>query len=145
MPAEYQIYDHWREVPKEKWPWPNFTPFEMRCRSTDRLIVVPAFMDRLQGLRTQLGKPLMVSSAFRDPSYNAKVSKTGRTGPHTTGRAVDLLVYGERAYHVAGLAYAAGFTGIGPHQKGSYNQRFIHLDDLEPMLNEHRSNIWTYP
>ena len=144
MAADYDIYDHWRDVPTDKWPWPNFSPFEMRCRSTDRLIVVRAFMDRLQGLRTQLGKPLLVSSAYRDPSYNAKISKTGRSGPHTTGRAIDLLVWGERAYHVNGLAYAVGFTGIGPHQKGPHNQRFIHLDDLEPMLNEHRPNIWTY-
>lgn len=144
MPAEYQIYGHWREVPKDKWTWPNFTPFELRCRGTDRLIVVPAFMDKLQGLRTQLGKPLLVSSGFRDPGYNAKVSSTGRTGPHTTGRAIDLLVYGERAYHVAGLAYAVGFTGIDLRQLGSFNQRFIHLDDLDTVLNTHRPNTWTY-
>ncbi|KKL46568.1 hypothetical protein LCGC14_2344220 [marine sediment metagenome] len=144
MAAEYQIYDHWRDVPKDKWPWPNFTPFEMRCRGTDRLIVVPAFMDRLQGLRTLLGKPLLVSSAYRDPSYNAKVSSTGRMGPHTTGRAIDLLVYGERAYHVAGSAYAAGFTGIGLRQEGAFNHRFIHLDDLDTVLNAHRPTVWTY-
>ena len=134
------FYKNWQEVPSEEWPWPNFTPFEMRCRGTGRLVVVSTFMDRLQRLRSELGKPLVVSSGYRDPEYNDEVSSTGLDGPHTTGRAVDLLVYSETAYHVVGLAYIEGFVGIGLHQKGAFRRRFIHLDDLK----DFRPGIWTY-
>lgn len=94
-------------------------------------------MARIQMLRDAYGKPLGVSSAARCPTHNAKVSKTGLTGPHTTGRAVDLSVDRADAYRVLALALSMGFTGIGVQQKG--DGRFIHLDDL-PGANR----LWSY-
>lgn len=114
-------------------------------RGRSPLKVAPDFLDRLQLLREQLAFPLRVSSGYRSPAYNEKVSASGRTGPHTTGRAVDLLIYGERAYHAIALAPSLGFTGIGVSQKSPMGRRFLHLDDLDTSGGLHpRPRLWSY-
>ena len=101
------------------------------------------FMEMLEDLRVWLGKPIILSSAFRCPSYNNKISTTGYNGPHTTGQAVDILVHGVQAVDVLRAAFVFGFTGIGLRQKGSLGGRFIHLDSLtEPDFP--RPRVWTY-
>ena len=104
----------------------------------------PEFMARLIGLRQAFGWALPVSSAFRCPDHNANVSATGRTGPHTTGRAVDIRIHGAAAYKLVELAYRFGITGIGVGQKGPHDSRIIHLDDLGPSPAGPRPWIWTY-
>jgi len=136
-------YEHWQLVKEATWRWPNFSPLELRCRGTNKLLVIPDFLDRLQALRDKVGS-LLVSSGYRSPAYNKKVSSTGKSGPHTTGRAVDLLIYGKKAYDVIVLAESFGFTGIGISQRGPYKKRFIHLDDLQDPVNGHRPWIWSY-
>ena len=100
------------------------------------------FMERIEKLRIQFGKPMTVTSAARCPEYNAKVSSTGLTGPHTTGRAIDFGISRGDAYAVLRLALIAGFTGIGVAQKGP--SRFLHLDDLEQDEGQPRPTIWSY-
>lgn len=132
------------ELPHE-WSWKNFSPKEMACRGSDSLLIVRPFMDRLQAFRDSLGFSFPVTSGYRSPEHNKKVSSTGSNGPHTTGRAVDINVWGERAYLVLTNAAKFGFTGIGSNQKGSIlTKRFIHLDDLEPSMGRHRPTTWTY-
>lgn len=99
------------------------------------------FMAKLDSLRGILGEPLKLSSAYRCPEYNAQVSKTGETGPHTTGKAVDVLCSGKLAYKVIGLATAMHFNGIGVSQKGLHEDRFIHVDDIN---NDLRPWCWSY-
>lgn len=126
-----------------EWRWANFTPAEMACKGTGRLLIVPAFMDRLQRLRTAFGKPMPITSGYRTPEYNSAVSRTGRDGPHTHARAVDVAVSGGDALDLVRLALAHGFTGIGIKQHGPHAGRFIHLDDLT--APEHpRPRIWSY-
>ena len=125
--------------------YPNFARHEFVCPcGCGQALMVPAFMDRLQGVRTEIGVPLVVSSGFRCPDYNAQVSSTGRNGPHTLGRAVDLAVRGPLARRVVGLAIARGFTGIGIRQHGDHNGRFVHLDDLNGEYPGPRPWIWSY-
>lgn len=100
------------------------------------------FMDKIEGLRVAYGRPLSVSSAARCPAHNAKVSGTGRTGPHTTGRAIDLRVSHADAWHLLSLAMRYGFTGIGVQQKGG--GRFLHLDDLPNAEGQPRPTVWSY-
>jgi uncharacterized protein YcbK (DUF882 family) len=100
------------------------------------------FMDRLEALRNQIGKPMVLSSAYRCPVHNAAVSGTGDNGPHTTGRAVDVLIRGTEALRLVAKAIELGFTGIGVKQKGG--ARFIHLDDLHPKIGGPRPWIWSY-
>jgi zinc D-Ala-D-Ala carboxypeptidase len=134
------IYASWRDVPE--WRWPNFRPDELACKGSGSILVVPAFLDRLQRLRAAYGKPMRVSSGYRSPEHNAKVSSTGATGPHTTGRAVDIAVSGADAFKLLRYAVGYGFTGIGFQQKGPHATRFIHLDDIEDW--NIRPTVWTY-
>ena len=101
-----------------------------------------SFMERIEKLRIQYGKPMRVTSAARCPEYNAAVSSTGGTGPHTTGRAIDLGVSRGEAWTVLRLAMIAGFTGIGVAQKG--DGRFLHLDDLGNADGQPRPTVWSY-
>jgi uncharacterized protein YcbK (DUF882 family) len=106
------------------------------------MLLAQDFMDKVEGLRVAYGRPLRISSAARCPEHNAKVSGTGRTGPHTTGRAIDLAVSHAEAWHVLSLVMRYGFTGIGVQQKGS--GRFIHLDDLPNAEGQPRPTVWSY-
>ena len=58
----------------------------------------------------------IVSSGYRCPEYNDQVSSSGLTGPHTTGRAVDVVCSGD-ALKIMELAIKHGMTGIGVSQK----------------------------
>lgn len=121
--------------------WPNFTQDELSCHGSGACEMNEAFMDKLQELRDLYGKPMIVTSGYRSPAYNAKVSGTGTTGPHTTGKAADIAVSGMDAYLLAQLAFKMNFTGIGISQKGP--KRFIHLDMLAPPAFP-RPAVWTY-
>ena len=125
------------------WRWHNFTADEMRCRcGCGRADMSPLFMDVLQTIRMQYGKPMRVSSGYRCPSHNAKVSSTGPGGPHTTGKAVDILVSGKDAHTLLQLCMAhMDVTGIGVSQKGAHDSRFIHIDTIEEGL---RPWLWSY-
>lgn len=100
------------------------------------------FVRELDELRHRYGKPLIVSSGYRCPAHNAKVSGTGRTGPHTTGKAADLLVDRGDAFQLLRLAMGMRFTGIGLQQKGG--GRFIHLDNLPNAPGQPRPTCWSY-
>jgi uncharacterized protein YcbK (DUF882 family) len=101
------------------------------------------FMWRIERLRVVFGKPLKVSSGARCPEYNAKVSATrSRTGPHTTGRAIDFAVSHADADKLLGLSYQLGFTGRGVNQKGA--GRFVHFDDLPDAPGQPRPHLWSY-
>ena len=126
-----------------KWHWNNFSVDELKCKGTgkypDMTPEIAAFMDRLQGIRDVAKFPLIISSGYRAPEHNSRVSKTGKTGPHTTGRAVDIAIRGEEAFVLVRLAMLHGMTGVGISQKGK--TRFIHLDDL---TDGPRPRIWSY-
>ncbi len=110
--------------------WECFSDNELRCKcGCNRNDIDPGFMDKLVVIRKAVGFPMILSSAYRCPEYNRKVSSTGPDGPHTKG-AVDVLVFGSKAYAVMAAAFRHGMTGIGVSQKGTHAKRFIHLDDL---------------
>lgn len=121
-------------------------PQSLSCKADGSLNVDEALLDEVELLRTAAGNlPLVVSSCWRTPAYNATVSSTGLTGPHTTGKAMDILCYGARAFQLMKLASGMRFTGIGFNQKGPQEQRFLHLDLIQPGdLKNPRPNIWTY-
>ena len=99
-------------------------------------------MDDLESLRLAYGKPLKVNRGYSCPARNAKVSTTGESGPHTTGRAVDLAVSGGWVNVLLAEATKLKFTGIGLKQHGPHEGRFLHLDTIH---EGPRPNTWTYP
>jgi uncharacterized protein YcbK (DUF882 family) len=133
----------------KEWPadagfrWPNFSRVEVMCKCGCENVPDPVFLDTLQAIRQDLGFGLTVTSGARCPEYNARVSKTGRSGPHTTGMAADIGVMGGRAFELVSCAVEHGVTGLGIKQKGDHLGRFIHIDML-PTNTGKREWIWSY-
>lgn len=122
--------------------WRHFNEAEFACQHCGKNLIDHAFVTELDDLRHHLGFALPISSGYRCPEHNAKVSSTGLTGPHTTGRAADIAVSHARAYDVLQTAMMMKFTGIGIQQKGG--SRFIHIDNLPNAPGQPRPTIWSY-
>jgi zinc D-Ala-D-Ala carboxypeptidase len=131
------------DIQEVDWKWPHFTRNEMKCKGNGECRMDPAFLDMLETLRLDSNMPLHVTSGYRSPEHNAKVSKTGLTGPHTTGRAVDIAISGKDAWALLIDVFEFGFYGIGINQKGPVESRIIHLDILEAP-DYPRPRVWTY-
>lgn len=132
-------------IPPGTWRWPHFDPrTEWACKGTGRIVIVPAFLDLLEELRLRVGFALPVNSGYRSPEHNQRVASSGDDGPHTTGQAADIRVYGTQALAVLAAAMKLGFTGFGLQQQGPTHKRFIHLDDLVSEGSRVRPALWTY-
>lgn len=101
--------------------YPNFEKSEFDCKETGESGMTHDFMFRLQLLRSEYGKPMIVNSGFRSVKHSIEIKKQ-KGGTHTKGVAVDILADGKARYKIAELAFKYGFTGIGIHEN------FIHLD-----------------
>ena len=122
-------------VPHE-WPWPNFFPKELACGHCGALRISFGLMGRLQALREILDRPVIISSGYRCPEHNQKVSTTGPNGPHVQGLAVDIIANQRETYQILRYVHLFGFRGVG------IGKGFIHLDIIQA---EPRPNVWTYP
>lgn len=122
-------------------PWTYFTLEEFECHcGCGKALMDTDFVDILDEMRGLMGVPFIITSGYRCPKYNKEVSTTGETGPHTTGKAVDLALNRENAYTLL-MIVPPEITGIGIAQKGPDNTRFIHLDALETGV---RPTVWSY-
>ena len=119
----------------------NFSNEELSCSCCGDNLMEASFLHKLQSVRDAFASPMHVSSAYRCPEYNDRVSSTGESGPHTTGRAVDIFVSGQDALRFVTIAIENGMTGIGISQKGDYASRFVHMDDLTDGVRPH---MWSY-
>jgi len=119
-----------------------FNLSEFNCKHCGKNKMDQAFLLEVDELRSRYGKPLVVVSGYRCSFHNSKVSSTGLTGPHTTGRAVDLAVDRGDAVRLLKIALEMQFTGVGVQQKGA--GRFIHLDNLPNAPGQPRPSIWSY-
>ena len=129
--------------------WNNYDDFTAgeftcKCGTCGGNPMHPEFLDKLQAIRTEVGFPLHITSGYRCPDYNATVSSTGLSGPHTTGSACDIQVSGENALRVLEAALAVGMTGVGLSQKGPHSSRFVHVDNLTRTATRPRPWLWTY-
>lgn len=122
--SEFIIADHYSQVPPDDWPC-SFSPAEIASRGDGSIRISRALMDRLQALRTRIGAPIIVNSAYRVPVHNRKIG--GAKGSfHTRGLAVDCSMANHDPEAFEAAARACAFTGFGfyPPKKGN----FIHLD-----------------
>lgn len=106
--------------------YPNFSADEFRCKETGALKVDEEFLARLQALRDDFGKPMIITSGYRAPEHSIERKKP-QPGRHTHGDAVDIALRGSEAFDLIATAIRLGFTGIGVSQKDGL-ARFIHLD-----------------
>jgi len=123
----------------------NFSENELSCSCPCKENGMEPFtLNLLQELRDLYGKPISLSSAYRCATHNSKVSKSGKSGPHTTGKAVDIRCFGTEAHEILRLALSIGFTGIGVSQKNKHKPaRFIHIDTISS-TKANRPWTWSY-
>lgn len=124
-------------------PWPNFAFSELKCKcgtckSTGREMA-PDFMAKVQALRSILGRPMVVTSAYRCPGHPEEREKT-QPGEHTTGRAIDIACDGKLAHEILSVAFSLGFRRIGVSQRAGKG-RFVHLGDSSYFPGP---TVWTY-
>jgi hypothetical protein len=117
------FYTHWRDVPATAWRWPNFSPAEIACRGTGKLLVNEAALDALQALRVRLGKPLIIRSAYRSPEHNRAVGGA-KASKHMEGIAFDVSMANHDPEGFEAAARAVGFRGFGFYPRSG----FIHVD-----------------
>ena len=126
--------------------WTYFSLEELKChcgecKSTGNEMD-NQFMQMMVIIRQKVEFPLPVTSGYRCPVYNNKVSSSGFHGAHTLGKAMDVAVRGVQALAVLKEALALNIGGIGIKQKES--NRFIHLDSCTPADGLPRPMIWSY-
>ena len=116
-----------------------FTRAELVCKcGCGREEMDAKFMAKVNSIRSTLGRPFIVNSAYRCPEHNHKVSNTGFQGPHTTGRAIDIRADARLKFQIANEAIKLGITRIG------FGKSFIHIDDLSESSGFDGRVIWTY-
>lgn len=127
-----------------RWRWPNFTPSEFACSHCGEQRMRESTLDRLQQLRTQLGRPLIITSGYRCRQHPTEAKKVSGPGAHAFGCAVDIRAVGTEALAIVRLALPLGFTGIGISQRHAV-PRFVHLDDAQPdEFGLVRPTMWSY-
>lgn len=122
--------------------WKYFDPSidtKLRCScGCGRMEMNDTFMKKLDSVRERAGFGFRVTSGYRCPTYNSKVSSTGERGPHTTGRAVDIAAASSTMrLAIIEAAQKEGFRRFG------VAKTFIHLDDLKES-DGFPEGIWSY-
>ncbi len=114
-------YEHWGLVPVNRWRWKYFTPKELASKGNGSIKILEHALDKLERVREQLGRPLVINSAYRDPEYNARIGGA-RMSRHKVGDAFDISLKGQDRHKLHRLCKDAGFTGFGLYKT------FLHVD-----------------
>jgi len=118
-----KVYRSWQDFPMDQWRWPSFSPQELASKGEGELLIDEDSMDKLQALRNVLGKPMLITSAYRSAAHNAAV-KGARNSQHRKGKAFDVMMTNQDPAAFERAARANGFTGIGHYPKSG----FMHID-----------------
>lgn len=112
--------------------WKYFKIEEFACRHCGENHVDEASVDKLDLMREEAGFPFHINSGYRCPDHNEAVSKTGRFGPHTTGKAFDIAAMDSwTRLRIMELALAQGARRVGL-AKGFVHVDFLGLSDGFP-------------
>ncbi len=114
------IYSHWTLAPWDAKRWPNFLPHEFACPESGEFYWWPEFFDKIQAVRTALGKPIVINSAHRSFWYNQRIGGAPRSEHKKL--ALDISLHGHNRFHVLSACRAVGFTGTG------YYSTWLHVD-----------------
>jgi len=117
---------------------PFFDEKEFQCKcGCGRVDMDLIFIDRLTRARKLAQIPFYITSGFRCPEHNQKVT-TSNNSPHLYGVAADIRAGNSRdRFIIIDSALKAGFKRIG------IGALFVHLDIHQ---DEHKTQnvIWTY-
>jgi hypothetical protein len=115
------LYAHYSHIPVHAWHYRWFTPRELASKGDGSLLVDHDAISKLERMREILGKPLIITSAYRDPLHNARVGGAPMS-MHRFGRAFDIASQGRVRQELYQAAVEAGFTGFG------FYNTFLHVD-----------------
>ena len=102
--------------------YPNFKAYEFDCRHTGKNEMKHQFMQVLQAIRREYGRPMRVTSGYRHPTHPVEARKLRSDGEHTRGMCCDIACdNGHDRYRLVELALKHGITRIG------IAKSFIHL------------------
>ena len=100
----------------------NFKSEELACSCCGEEHIQQWALDKLQGVRNAVGRPLIITSAYRCENHPVE-SRKKKAGTHNQGIAFDIHVSnGAERYQIITQGLLAGATGIG------VAKTFIHLD-----------------
>jgi hypothetical protein len=116
-------YEHYTDVPMASWRWSSFSPREIACKGTGKVLVNADALDKLQALRDRLRKPLILTSAYRSPEHNRAVGGA-KNSMHMQGIAFDVRMDNHDPHEFEAAARAVGFTGFGYYPRSG----FMHID-----------------
>lgn len=116
-------YAHFTEVDPRDWRWPSFSPREIASKGEGELLIDDHALDKLQALRDRLGKPMLITSAYRSAAHNKRVGGA-KNSKHLDGEAFDVRMENHDPHEFEAAARAVGFTGFGYYPKSG----FMHID-----------------
>lgn len=108
-------------MPNSDWHWPHFKPEEIACKGDGSILIIPEALDKLELLRKEVGRPLIINSAYRSPSYNKEIGGS-HNSQHLLGLAFDISLKGHDREIITKCAQEVGFMGVGQYDT------FIHVD-----------------
>jgi zinc D-Ala-D-Ala carboxypeptidase len=123
-------YSHYDLVPLDEFKrrWPDFSPKEIRCRGSQGVTINPVALDAMQKLRTRLGRPCIVTSAWRSKRHNDNIDGA-KNSQHLGDNwsAFDVLMQNHDTAEFERVARDCGFLGIG-HYPNPQTGGFMHID-----------------
>lgn len=103
----------------------NFNPesdARMACRCCGALGIKQEALDKLQKVRDEYGKPMVLTSGYRCEKHPSEARKKA-PGQHYKGTAFDIRVSnGAEAHALMKLAFKHGATGV------ALGNGFVHMD-----------------
>lgn len=124
-----------------EWPWPNFSPEELACKHCQSLPeeLDLELLDKLEILRSVMGKPIRINSGHRCRMHNLAVG--GAPYSQHKGLAVDIALQQHNPLELYKTCVSLGFLGIG------LGGTFIHLD-MRRKIDGHQParklTVWYY-
>jgi len=102
--------------------YPNFKKAEFDCKHTGENNMQHEFMEKLQAIRREYGKPMQIMSGFRSVKHPVEARKSHSNGEHTQGFCADVLCNnGADRFRLIQIALKHGITRIG------VAKTFLHL------------------
>ena len=117
--------------------YPNFSASEFACKHTGQNDMKHEFMEVLQLVRADFGRPMKITSGYRHWTHPVEARKGHTTGEHTRGTCCDVACTdGRERFDLVNLALKHGITRIG------IAKNFVHLGIGGPGLPVRV--IWEY-
>ena len=105
----------------------HFKASEFFCKDGSPVVFIDfELVDLLEAIRFHFGKPVIINSGYRTPSYNSKIGGA-KESQHMFGTAADIHIKGVSQAEIAAFAdsWMPDFGGIGIYKS------FVHVDVRE--------------